>query len=308
MPKSASTSLISFLASIGPTENPYIAELYTFTLTGGLVLRYTTADRDVVFGGTIWSAGTVQFQDPNNRALGHWKIGLDVDSWQVLATPRRVDPHSGAPWPDMVGSQPFLAAMYGGAFSGADVEVDYAFFSSPPSAGATSWSPIGTIEWFRGRVAECDVGQSAAVITLNDYRELLTLQMPRHLFQATCRFTLYGPGCGLSAASFAVNGSVAAGSSGGAIVSAIGAPGGSGTYALGRLLMTSGANDGFSRMVRAWGGGVLYLANPFYWPLSVGDSFTAYPGCDLTMASCTAFGNLINFGGTPFIPPPETAS
>src|ERR1700691_6615790 len=98
MPKSASPSLISFLAAIGPTENPYIAELYTFTLVGDLVLRYTTADRDVVFGGNTWSAGQVQFQDPNNRALGHWKIGLDVDSWQVLAIPRRIEPHSGALW------------------------------------------------------------------------------------------------------------------------------------------------------------------------------------------------------------------
>jgi hypothetical protein len=37
-----------------------------------------------------------------------------------------------------------------------------------------------------------------------------------------------------------------------------------------------------------------------------GDTFTIYPGCNKLRTTCQAFGNDINFGGQPFIPPPET--
>ncbi len=34
----------------------------------------------------------------------------------------------------------------------------------------------------------------------------------------------------------------------------------------------------------------------------VGDMVTIYPGCSLTVASCTLFGNVANFGGCPYVP------
>jgi hypothetical protein len=72
--------------------------------------------------------------------------------------------------------------------------------------------------------------------------------------------------------------------------------------------MTGGQNNGFWRTVRGWGSGVLNLQNPYYWPIAVGDPFTVYAGCDHTKATCTAFGNLANFGGQPYIPPAELAT
>jgi hypothetical protein len=36
--------------------------------------------------------------------------------------------------------------------------------------------------------------------------------------------------------------------------------------------------------------------------LQPGDTVYAYPGCDRTLAACTAFGNTIHFCGFPFIP------
>ena len=39
-----------------------------------------------------------------------------------------------------------------------------------------------------------------------------------------------------------------------------------------------------------------------------GDTFTVYPGCDRRQVTCdTKFHNIVNFGGTPFVPIPETA-
>jgi hypothetical protein len=39
-----------------------------------------------------------------------------------------------------------------------------------------------------------------------------------------------------------------------------------------------------------------------------GDTFIAYPGCDKTQSTCSGkFSNLVNFGGSPYIPVPETS-
>ena len=70
--------------------------------------------------------------------------------------------------------------------------------------------------------------------------------------------------------------------------------------------MTSGLNAGVSRMVANWdGASTLSLQAPLPFGVAVGDTFTVTAGCDKTMATCTAFGNLVNYGGEPFIPPPE---
>ena len=43
-------------------------------------------------------------------------------------------------------------------------------------------------------------------------------------------------------------------------------------------------------------------------PAATGDTFTAFAGCDLAMATCRdKFSNLIRFKGTPFVPVPTTA-
>jgi hypothetical protein len=36
--------------------------------------------------------------------------------------------------------------------------------------------------------------------------------------------------------------------------------------------------------------------------LAVGLVVTAYPGCNRSMTNCIAFGNLLNYGGQPYIP------
>ena len=90
-----------------------------------------------------------------------------------------------------------------------------------------------------------------------------------------------------------------------------GVPTGFGTYALGRVVFTSGLNAGFTRAIRtmASAAGVLTLGliAPMPFAVAAGDTFTAYPGCDKQMATCTLFSNIANFGGQPYIPSPETA-
>jgi hypothetical protein len=231
----------------------------------------------------------------------------------VIARP--FDPVTGAPFPDQIGNVPWIQAADNGALDSADFQVDEAYFGTLPTwpmppAGA---APVGCKTIFAGVVAEVDTAPPLAAITVNDYRYLMSLPMPRHAWQGQCRWTLFGPGCntdGLNAATYAINGTVAAGSTGSTIIGAgLPVPQGSRTYKQGRIVMTSGLNNTFQRTIKDWDGAfTLSLLNPFPFMVAAGDTFVAYPGCNKARDSaqgCAGFGNQANHGGFDFIPPPE---
>lgn len=294
------------------TGNFLDVDCYTFfpagSLAGGAPLRYSAGAVDVSAGGLTWTR-TVTFDQDSAKAVGHLKVGLDVDQWQVVVAPRISDPLTGAS--DMIGSQPFLAALQAGAFDGAEVQVDRAIAAAWPDPTRPILAPTGIVTIFYGRVAEIDVGRSQAVIAINSHLNMLANPMPRNLYQAGCSHTLFDAGCMLKAADFAVSGTVvAAGSPRNIFTATLAAPSGSGTYALGRVVMTSGGNAGFARLVRSWVEGSpasLSLVSPFPFALQPGDTFTAYPGCDKQFGTCGLFQNQVNFGGEVSIPAPETA-
>lgn len=307
--ETAPGALAAYLAT--RPQGAFLCDLYTFalvgSLNGGAPLTYTTADTDVAVpyaAPVTYSSKAVYFDQLDNKAYGHWKIGLDVDTWQVIASP---SPQA------LVGGQPWLQALRAGVLDGAIVSVDRAVIDNRAAAPgvAPALSPLGVVNIFTGRVAEIDLGRSNAVISVNSHLELLNVNMPRNLYQAGCRWQLFSAGCTLPAASYAVTGSIAAAAGSTNVINVtVAAPGGSGTYALGRLVMTSGRNSGFARSIRAWVPGTpatFTLLAPFPYPLAAGDGFSAYPGCDKQLKACLAFGNEANFGGAPFVPAPEAA-
>jgi len=84
----------------------------------------------------------------------------------------------------------------------------------------------------------------------------------------------------------------------------------SGWFALGQIIFTSGACKGLTRLISGHasgtGGGVLTVLPPLPVTPAAGDTFSALPGDDRTIASCNGkFNNLIMFGGTPYVPLPE---
>lgn len=288
-------------------------ELITVNLSGGGTLRYTTANFNITDGTDTWYSDGVQIAKDNVSGQAHWKVGLDVDTWQIIFVPRPVDPVTGATFPDKIGDVPWLEAVDGGILDYADVEISRAYFATIPTyplpAGGAATLVGSPLVIFAGLAAEIDTTHMVAAVTVRDYRTLLTRQSPPHVYQASCRHTLFDVGCTLNAASFAVSGTVAAGSTKSQIIgAALAAPGGSGTYALGRIVMTSGKNNTFSRTVSDWDGNwLLTMVNPFPFDVSAGDTFTVYPGCDKLESTCNAFGNKVNFGGQPDIPAAETS-
>jgi len=303
------------LAALLATRSFVFADLYTFTtVNGGPLLRYAAADRDIAWGGNTWIHNGPAFDQGasgGSRPTGHWKVGLDVDSWNVTVAPRLTDPVTGVATPDLIAGQPWLPAVRGGALDGATATVDRAYLSAWPndvSAFSKPAAPVGVINIFTGRVAAVDVSRTQVGIAINSHLELLDVSMPRRVFQAPCQHTLFDAGCSLVAASYAVTGTVAAGSTPGLIKANISAPPGSGTYALGRIIFTSGANATFQRSIRSYLAGLpaqLKLVAPLSFPVAVGDGFTAYPGCDKQRETCSLFGNTANFRGFPYIPAPE---
>lgn len=292
------------------------ADLYTYTLAdGSTTLRYTTADIDITYSGSTWSSKTVHHNTADHKTTGHWKVGLDVDTWTVTATPRETDPVTAAAYPDKISGQPWLSAVRGGALDGATVRIDRAYMAAWPTAAATFglFVPVGIITIFTGRVASIECNRLSATLTLHDMCELLTMTMPRHFYQAGCRHVLFDSACSLTAASFKVSTAATAGSTRTSLLSTAVPPSapGSGTFTLGRVKMTSGNNSGAQRLVKSWTSGTFTLMSPLPYDVTNGDTFDAFPGCDkklTTTTGCTGFANTLNFGGQPFIPTPETAA
>jgi uncharacterized phage protein (TIGR02218 family) len=289
--KPASTALQNLLAS----RQFFAADLYTFTLIGGGVLRYCSGDRDITAGGRLFTSQGPRLDRKDTKAKCHWKIGIAVDTLVFDVMPQASD---------LVNGQPFLAACVQGAFDGAELQLERAFMAS---YGDTS---TGTVILFVGRVAEIDLGRAIATFAINSHLELLNTQLPRNLWQPGCVNSLGDASCGVDLASFGIGGSAASASSASVIAATLVQA--TGYFDQGKLAFTSGANAGLTRSVKSWvagSPGVIALLAPFPNAPAAGDAFTIYPGCDKTLGpnGCAKFANTARFKGYPFIPTSETA-
>ncbi len=301
--KSASVALQAILA----TNEFLYADLYTFTLVDGTVLRWTSFDTDVPANGNTFSSGGLGgpfFDRKDNKAKCHWKIGVEVDTLVFDVVPGAAT----------IAGEPFLSAVRQGVFDGAELELDRAFFS-PTAPGRfppfTVQPAMGVVVLFVGRVDEVDAGRSLATYTVNSHLELLTANLPRNLYQAGCVNTLGDASCGVNLNGFSVTTTAAAGSTSGIVLAAVNNPL-TGYFDQGKVTFASGANAGLSRSVKQciFGApGAISLLAPLPSPPAPGDALTIFAGCDKSLGpnGCPKFNNLPNFRGFPFVPVPETA-
>ena len=282
--KAASPALIALLAS---GDQFIMADLYTITLVGGSVLRYSAAPTALTLNGNNFILGP-KFERSKTKAV----IGTQVDELDVRIYPEPTD---------LIGSVSFLEAAWQGQLDGALLQLERAFM---PSYGDTS---PGTVVLFAGRISDIECTRTGVEIKCRSHLELLNIQMPRRLWQSSCTHTFGDAMCQFDRSSMQATFSAGAGSTQAQIATSVN-PIPANLYMQGTIVGVTGANTGASRTVANMGGGWIYVKLAFLSPVMTGDQFQLLPGCDRTLATCqNVFNNAGHFGGFPYIPTPETA-
>lgn len=310
---------MALAAYLAAQDSVVIADLYTFVLTSGEVLRYSGWTTALGVAGTSFPSGSV-----NHSAAGSVefvlgpRFGRSKASVKLGVEPAELDIEILAGADDLVGTFAFADAVRLGIFDGAALELDRLF--APPQAAGTAAldTSLGALVWFYGRVAEVEIGRSKIAMKVKSLMNLLAIQqMPRRLYQASCGHIFGDAMCGYNR----VTGTAADGTAGGpaqitvtatttdqGLITCAAAV--ASDYVEGTIIGASGANAGYRRTVANNGNGSqIGLFKPFLYPVAIGDIFTVLPGCDHTTGSggCAGRNNLARFGGFPYIPPPEFA-
>lgn len=281
--KSASSPLIALLNG----SDPFLkADLYTWTMIDGSVLRTTDCDVGLVANGHTFPSDNPSM----SRTKVTTNIGVEVDSIDITIMPYDAQTIFGMSW---------QAAARLGYFDGAQVLVETAYIQS----GAV----VGTLHVFQGQISDVVPERTMITATVKSPLELLAQNFPRNVYQSICLHTVYDAGCGVTKASFTTTGTVGSGSTQTLVKTA--APSPTDFYDQGVITFTSGANNGLRRTVKAYGGTGYGLILPLPVAPASGDTFSIFAGCDKTLATCRSkFSNPSNFRGFPWIPNPETAA
>ena len=291
-------------------------DLYTVALASGEILRWSGGDTALTIPAAGFPIGSINYGSSQTFALGP-RFGRSKVTTKIGVEPAELDIDIMAGANDLVGTFPLAAAVRMGIFDGATVELDRLF--APPQAGGSGGldTSLGTLLWFYGRVADCDVGRSKIAMKVKSLMNLLAIQqMPRRLYGAGCTHVFGDAMCGFNRAT----GQNALGAATGAGPITVAALSGStqavinftGTIAAwftgGTITGLAGANAGYSRNVTWAIGSQIGVLKAWLYPVAIGDTFTVLAGCDHTTATCNGtFDNLLRFGGFPYIPPPEFA-
>lgn len=264
-----------------------MADLYTFTLAGGSVLRYSSAPTALVANGFSFALGP-KFERSKTKTV----IGTQVDELDIKIYPETTD---------LIGTTPWLQAAWQGQLDGALLQLERAFM---PTYRDTS---PGTVILFAGRISDIDCSRTGIDMKCRSHLELLNIQMPRRLWQTSCTHVFGDAMCQFDRASLQASFACLAGSTEMQIVSTVN-PTPQGLYAQGTVTALSGANAGDSRTIAAMSNGTVTVKPAFLSTPATGDQFRLLPGCDRTIATCTnVFNNAVHFGGFPYVPTPETA-
>src|SRR5271170_5744104 len=272
--KAASPALIALLNS---STQFVMADLYTFTLVGGDLLRYSAAPTAIVANGFTFAVGP-KFERSKTSTV----IGTQVDELDIKIYPETTD---------QIGETPWLEAAWQGQLDGALLQLERAFM---PSYGDTS---PGTVVLFAGRISDIDCSRTGIDMKCRSHLELLNIQMPRRLWQSSCTHTFGDAMCQFDRSSMQATFSAGPGSSEAQIATSV-SPTPSNLYIQGTVIGVTGANAGSSRTVANIVGGWVYVKLAFLSPILAGDQFQLLPGCDRTISTCTnVFDNVIHYGG-----------
>lgn len=274
-------------------NNLIVADLFWFQFLDSTQLGLTNHDRPIS-KFSPYLLGTLPGPEPYQpsvvkRGAIVSKVGIEVEELDVEVM-------DGS---QLVGGVPFFTAAAQGRLDGARLTIMSIYFLNPAEG-------LGFVTDFVGAVAPVKVSHGGVKLKVRSDVEKLNVKMPRYVYQPGCQHTLYDTKCALSKSSFQGLGTVTSGSTATTINSGLAQA--AGYFDLGEVIFTSGANNGLRRSVKSYTPGVHVLSNPLPVAPAVGDTFTAYAGCDKRRTTCqTKFNNLNRFRGFPYVPVPETA-
>lgn len=283
--RAASDKLIALLDA-----NQFVmADLYTITTVQNDVYRYTNYDFDLIVGGELYrSDGPIISRDGITLSLGvevdNLSITIDVTDEETFESLRIVQ------------------AFHNGQMDGARFKLERIFMdaSTPTDTSA------GTIKLFEGRIIEPEFDRNTIQASVASDLDELNVQMPRNLYQPSCSNTLFDHACGLNRENYALETTIAAGSTASRILCDINQP--QGWFTQGVIEFLEGGNKGLKRTIRLHELDVLLLTLPLLEYPEVGQRIKVYPGCDKRLETCqNRLNNFARFRGAPFIPIPETS-
>jgi len=307
--KNASNATKAILAA----GQAVIAELLDIQLSSkyGSALYHFT-DFDTPLSAAIYPSST-----PATYQLGYTieigdetdKIGTEGSELEITIAPQW-DYANGGQVP-LIAGYPFLQACRLRILNGATITRSRMFFAP----GSLSTAP-GAVKWFVGVVGDIEVGRLKAVLKVGSPLSLMTMQMPRSVYQVGCAHTVYDAGCTLSKAAFRVSGTVGTVSNAAQFNTNLTQPDNFFSKAPGQITFTSGVNNGLTASVKQYlhASGAVALFAPLPAAPSTGDTFTILPACDHQRGTCAnnnsalgpTFNNLAHYKGEDFIPVPET--
>lgn len=281
------TSPGALVAFLNGTTQAYMVDLYTLTLSGGTVIQYTSADQPITVNGSTYPLGPVI-----KRGKTRLGVGIAVDMLDVTMAANATVTISGVP---------LLQFIAAGGLDAARFVLARAFASAPGAA----W--VGTISLFSGRVSDSSTSRYEAHLTIASDSELLNVMIPRNVYQPGCSNTLFDGTCGLSKASNAYAATATSVTDANLTTFSTGLAQAAGYFSLGWAVCLTGPNAGTGRTIKVFASGAITTVQPWPAAVAVGNTFTVYPGCDKTQATCTTkFSNVLRFRGQPYVPAPET--
>ncbi len=141
---------------------------------------------------------------------------------------------------------------------------------------------------------------------VNSIFHQLNLRIPKRMYSPACTHALYDVGCGLNKVTFGFTLTITfidPTYPQQKIYFATYPQVPVGAFNLGTVAFTTGLNAGLSRTIKNDSGQAFLLASTLPNTPQIGDTYTAYFGCDKTLSTCIyKFNNFYNFNGFPFIP------
>lgn len=266
-----------------------LAQIWTIERTDGEILRFTSLDRDLEYPA---DSGII-YQACDSLVPSASEAVSQVDTAGSMDL-------SGAIGEDGISE----ADLYGGLYDGATVE-----------AWLVPWSGEGPqrrlLKGTFGSVEQAPTGFKVELI--GDGGKLMQTPLVS-LLQPGCRWVFGDSRCQKDLAPLTVTGTIDSGEGQRSFVDAARAEA-AGYFTRGVVTFTSGNNAGISAEIKEHeAGGVFTLWPRLRFPIVAGDQYSMTPGCtNLKEASggtngCTAWANLLRYGGFDKVPGGDQAS